>query len=70
MPVTRTLPLPARHCLYHRRLYGAHEQRLSPTHRHCLRVTVRVAVGRTVPMSNACHPHVTVAVDVPPLYPT
>jgi len=41
--------------------HGVPEQCLSPAHRHCLCVTVRVAVGRTVPMSNACHLHVAVA---------
>jgi len=61
VPVTRTSPLPARHCSRRRWPHGAPKQCLSPAHRCCLRVTVRVTVGRTVPTSNACHPHVAVA---------
>jgi len=49
-----TSPSLARHCWPH----GAPEQCLSPARHRCLRVTVCVTVGRTVPTSNACHPHV------------
>jgi len=55
---------------HHRRPHGVPKQCLSPARRHCLRITIRVTVGRTVPMSNACHLHVAVAMDVPPPYPT
>ena len=54
----------------HRQPHGAPEQCLSPARRRCLCITVRVTVGHTVPMSNACHPHIAIAVDVPPPYPT
>jgi len=56
IPVTHTSPLLA----HHRRPHGAPEQCPSPAHRHCLRVTVRVAVGCMVPPSDACHPRVAV----------
>ena len=59
--VDRTSPSLARH----HRPHGVPEQCPSPAHRHCLRVTVRVAVSRTVPTSNACHPHVAIACASP-----
>ena len=49
----------------HHRPHGAPEQCPSPARHHCLRVTVCVAVGCTVPMSNACHPYVAVACTSP-----
>jgi len=61
MPITRMSPSLTRHC----QLHGAPEQCLSPACHRCLRVTVRVTIGRTVPMSNACHPHVAVACASP-----
>jgi len=70
MPITRMSPLPARHRSYRRRPHGAHEQRLSPACRRCLRITVHIAVSRMVPTSNACHLHIAIAVDVPLPYPT
>jgi len=44
----------------HHQLHGAPEQCPSPTHRHCLHITVRVAIGHMVPLSDARHPRVTV----------
>jgi len=51
----------------HHQPHGAPEQCLSPAHRRCLCVTIRVAVGHTVPLSDACHPHVAVDCASPSL---
>ena len=53
MPVTHPSPLPA--CRH--RPHSAHKRCPSPAHRRCL----HVAVGRTVPTSDARHLHVTIA---------
>jgi len=59
--VDHVSPLLAHHCWLH----GAPEQCPSPTHCRCLHITVRVAIGCTVPTSNACHPHVAIACASP-----
>jgi len=44
----------------HHRPHGAPEQCPSPAHRCCLHVTVCVAIGHMVPLSNAHYPHIAV----------
>ena len=44
----------------HRRPHGAPEQCPSPAHRCCLHVTVRIAIGHMVPLSDARYPHIAV----------
>jgi len=56
--ITRT------HC---HQLHGVPEQCPSPAHHHCLHVTIRIAVGCTVPSSDACHPHIAVNCMLPSL---
>ena len=53
MPITCTLPSFMCYC----QLHSAYKWCPSPTCHHCL----HVAISRTVPTSDACHPHIAVA---------
>jgi len=44
----------------HRQPHGAPEQCPSPAHCCCLHVTVRIAIGHMVPLSDARYPHIAV----------
>jgi len=60
MPITHTSPSTA--C--HRWPHSVPKQCPSPACRHCLRITICITIGHMVPTSNACYPHIVVAVDV------